>query len=117
MHTPLDTRLTFTMPSARRLVRRRPLSERIKAYLNPLDFLLWISEELETSDWEQWQQDWATPIGVLLNVAMMIARPNSGSNRKSDEEVFGEDYSRSGWLNWFVSALLVAILLMMLTGR
>ncbi|KAL5348377.1 hypothetical protein ACLOAV_006859 [Pseudogymnoascus australis] len=35
-----------------RLVRRKPLGERLKAYLNPLDFLLYVSEELETSEWD-----------------------------------------------------------------
>ncbi|KAI5301073.1 hypothetical protein KEM56_001994 [Ascosphaera pollenicola] len=42
-----------------RLVRRQPFLERLKSYLNPLDFLLWLSEELDTRDWELWVKDWA----------------------------------------------------------
>lgn len=86
-----------------RLIRRRPLAERIQAYLNPLDFLLWLSEELDSSDWDQWQKEWATPIGAALNVVFLIARANSGSgSRTRGDDVFGEDESHTGWLAWFV---------------
>jgi len=88
---------------APRLVRRRPLTERIRAYLNPLDFLLWLSEELDSSDWDQWQKDWANPVGVLLNLAFLVARANSGpSTRSRGDDVFGEDAGYTGWLAWFV---------------
>jgi hypothetical protein len=79
--------------------------ERIKAYLDPLDFMLWISEELETSDWEEWQQNWAIPLGVALNLVMMIARANSAGKSKGEEEIFGADYTATGWTNWFVGAV------------
>ncbi len=86
-----------------RLIRRQPFAERVKAYLNPLDFLLWLSEELDSSDWEQWQKEWATPIGVALNIIFLIARANSGSSsRTRGDDVFGEDVSCTGWLAWFV---------------
>jgi len=89
-----------------RLVRRAPLSERLKAYLDPLDFLLWLSEELNSNDWEDFQKQWATPIGVAINIVFMIARANSGgaSSTKGDD-VFGDYEVRrgSGWLTWFVS--------------
>ena len=93
---------------APRLIRRRPLVERIKAYLNPLDFLLWLSEELESSDLDQWQKEWASPIGILLNVVFLIARANSGSSstRQIGDDVFGEDIRYTGWLAWFVGALI-----------
>lgn len=88
---------------APRLVRRRPLAERIKSYLNPLDFLLWLSEKLDSSDWEQWQRDRAIPIGILLNVVFVIARANSGfGTRSRRDDVFGEDVGFTGWLSWFV---------------
>lgn len=90
------------MPPTRRLIRRRPLVERVKAYLHPLDFLLWLSEELETSDWDQWQRDWAAPIGVGLNLVMLIAKANGGIRSNSAGDVFGEEYSGSGWAGWFV---------------
>ena len=89
-----------------RLVRRRPLAERIKAYLNPLDILLWLSEELDSSDLDQWKKEWATPIGILLNFVFLIARANSGSGtRRSGDDVFGEDIGYTGWLAWFVGSI------------
>ena len=88
---------------APRLVRRRPLAERIKSYLNPFDFLLWLSEELDSSDLDQWQKEWATPIGLLLNVVFLIARANSGSSTTmTGDDVFGEEIGYTGWLAWFV---------------
>lgn len=87
-----------------RLVRRRPLMERLKAYFNPLDFLLWASEEFETRDWDQ--KRFATPAGFVLHLIFLIARVNSGGSRKYDDDVFGDHGSGSGWLAWFVCALL-----------
>lgn len=88
------------MPS--RLVRRRPLFERMKAYLNPLDILLWISEELDTSDWSQWQKAWATPVGIALNFVFLIARANCGPSKRKGDSVFGDNIQSIGWLNWLV---------------
>ena len=91
---------------APRLVRRRPLLERIKSYLSPLDFLIWLSEELDSSDLDQWQKEWATPAGVVLNVMFLIARANSGSStRRTGDDVFGEEIGYTGWLAWLVSVL------------
>ena len=91
------------MPPTRRLVRRQPLMQRIKAYLDPMDFLLWVSEWME--DWDQWQKEWATPLGLALNFIMLVARANSGRSRTGRDDVFGEDSSGTGWLRWFVSEL------------
>lgn len=89
---------------APRLIRRRPLSERISTYLNPLDFLLWLSEELDSNEWAQWKIEWATPIGLALNILIMIARANSVQNTRSrGDDVFGENGSYLGWLSWLVS--------------
>lgn len=86
-----------------RLVRRRPLTERIKSYLNPLDFLLWLSEEIDTNDWDQFEKDWALPLGVLLNVVFLIARANSRPNSsRASDDVFGDD-GGAPWLSWLVS--------------
>jgi hypothetical protein len=84
-----------------RLVRRRPLSERIISYLNPYDFLLWLSEEFEGGDWEQLEKNWALPIGIVLNLVFLVARANSrSSGSKAFDDVFGDDDSTSvrGWL-------------------
>jgi hypothetical protein len=82
-----------------RLVRRRPLLERLKAYLNPFDFLLWLSEEIETRDWDD--QGFANPSGAALNFIFLLARANSGPSRSTGNDVFG-DSSESGWFSWFV---------------
>ncbi|OAX80066.1 hypothetical protein ACJ72_05607 [Emergomyces africanus] len=87
------------------LIRRRPLSERIKAYLNPLDFLLWLSEELDSSDWEHWEKEWAIPLGIGLNVVFLIARANSlTSSSRIEDDVFG-DVAETSLLSWFASFL------------
>jgi hypothetical protein len=88
---------TFSMP---RLVRRRSLIERIKTYLNPLDFLLWLSEEIET--WDLDSKAFANPIGLALNFLFLICKANSGPAIGSGDDVFGDAQSRSGWLAWFV---------------
>jgi hypothetical protein len=98
-----------------RLVRRQPLVERIKAYLNPLDFLLYLSEELDSGDWDQWERDWAIPLGIGLNLIFLIARANTrGSENQIQDDVFGE-VSRGSWVGWFVcsdcSLYLASILL------
>lgn len=85
-----------------RLVRRRPLAERIKSYLNPLDFLLWVSEEIDTHDWDQFEKDWALSAGVALNAVFLIARANSRPNAsRTADDVFGDD-GGVPWLSWFV---------------
>ncbi|PYH95997.1 hypothetical protein BO71DRAFT_189609 [Aspergillus ellipticus CBS 707.79] len=86
-----------------RLVRRRPLAERIASYLNPLDFLLWLSEEIDTHDWDQFEKDWALPVGVALNLVFLVARANSqSSSSQAIDDVFGDDGS-TGLLSWFAS--------------
>lgn len=84
-----------------RLIRRKPLVERIKDYLHPGDFLLWLSEEVETRDWDS--KHVATPIALGLHFPLLIARANTGKKANSgDDAVFGEDYSRTGWLSYIV---------------
>lgn len=92
-----------------RLIRRQPLAERIKSYLNPLDFLLWLSEEIDANDWDQFEKDWALPLGVVLNVVFLIARANTQpSGGRAIDDVFGED-GGTPWLSWLVSCFSIAI--------
>lgn len=83
-------------------VRRQPLLERAKAYLNPYDFLLWLSEEIESNGWDQLEKEWATPIGIALNLIFLIARANSKSTSRSYDDVFG-DVPQIAWTAWLVS--------------
>ncbi len=73
-----------------RFVRRQPLVDRIQAYLNPYDFLLWLSEELESNGWDQLEKEWATPIGITLNLVFLIARANTAATSTNYDDVFGD---------------------------
>ena len=89
------------MPS--RLVRRKPLADRLKAYLNPLDLFDWISEELDSSGWDEWEKELADPIAHVLNIVFLIARANSGrTSTGRGDDIFREDPGYTGWLAWFV---------------
>lgn len=88
------------------LIRRRPLSERIKAYLDPYDWLLWLSEEINGNDLDEALKDWVYPIGVAVNLVFMVARANSGGESyEGNDDVFGDYTTRAGtgWLRWLVS--------------
>lgn len=78
--------------------------ERIRDYLNPGDFLLWLSEEFETRDWDSKQV--GTPLALGLHVVFLIARANSGSPYgNGGDDVFGDIEYRSGWLAYIVRDL------------
>jgi hypothetical protein len=89
---------------SRRLIRRKPLGDRIRDWLHPGDFLLWLSEEIETRDWDS--NHVASPIALGLHIALLIARANSGrSSSRGNDDVFGDDNSGSGWFSYLVSKL------------
>lgn len=67
--------------------------------LNPMDFLLWLSEEIETRDWDSGLV--GTQLGLGLNFLFLVVRANSGSKQASDD-IFGDDGS-SRWLSMLVS--------------
>ncbi|CAK4030774.1 unnamed protein product [Lecanosticta acicola] len=83
-----------------RLVRRKPLSERIKAYLDVHDILLWLSEELNDDAYGDWLKLWATPIGIALNLVFILARGASSKSSGQGDDVFGDDSGGSGWFSW-----------------
>ncbi|KAJ8124614.1 hypothetical protein O1611_g9026 [Lasiodiplodia mahajangana] len=85
-----------------RLVRKRPLMERVTAMLNPMDFLLWLSEEIETHDWSS--KTVGTQLGLAMNFAFLIARANSGGTRVADP-VFDDGTGSSGWLAYVIGAV------------
>lgn len=91
------------MPPSRptRLVRKRPLSERIQSWLNPLDLYLWLSEEVQTFDWDS--KTFGTRFGLAANFIFFIARANS-VGREDVDDVFS-DTPTSGWVTYLVSSL------------
>jgi hypothetical protein len=86
-----------------RLVRRKPFAERLKAMLNPMDFLLWLSEEMETRDWDS--KIVGTQLGLACNFVFLLARANSGSATTNDD-IFGDD-TGTGWVAFFVRTLVI----------
>ncbi|KAL8798582.1 MAG: hypothetical protein Q9182_006556 [Xanthomendoza sp. 2 TL-2023] len=100
-----------------RLIRRRPLLERIRARLNPLNFLLWLSEGFDSSDWEQWQKDWSITIGLGLNITFLVARANIGSrSRRRGDDVFGDDDIYTGFTDWLAGLIVYTLSLLSLAN-
>lgn len=89
-----------------RFVRRTPLIDRIKARLDPYDFILWLLEELNDDAYDEWIKLWATPVGLALNFAFIVARgasrPSAGDGA---DDVFGDGRSGAGWLSYIVSTI------------
>lgn len=92
------------MPPRTRIVRRRPLTERIKAFLDPWDHILWLSEEIETRNFGS--KSLGTKLGLALNFAFILARVYGSSSSGGDsDDIFGDSDSTgsTGWLAYFVS--------------
>jgi len=97
--SPLDVILAAcAMPP---IIRRAPLSERIKAFLNPYDLLLWIAEELHESALDEALRDWGMPVGIAANLVFACAR--FALKKNPNDDIFGEFESKSGWFFWLVS--------------
>ncbi|PSS02103.1 hypothetical protein BD289DRAFT_269961 [Coniella lustricola] len=92
-----------------RLVRRRPLLERITAALNPWDTFLWLSEEIETRDIGS--KSLGTQLGLGLNALFLLARANGAYTAGTGDDVFSDIDSGSwlAYLSWTVAWLLAAI--------
>ncbi len=87
-----------------RVVRKTPLTERITAFLDPYDFLLSLSELLNDDGISEWLKDWATPLGIAMNIVFILARGSSKSGSRSrGDDVFGDNAAGgSGWLSLLV---------------
>jgi hypothetical protein len=81
-------------PRPQRLVRRRSLKERLQAFMNPMDVYLWLSEEIQTLDWDS--KTFGTRFGLAANFVFLLARANSGG-RQSVDDIFG-DAPTSSWV-------------------
>ncbi|KFA63958.1 hypothetical protein S40285_05716 [Stachybotrys chlorohalonatus IBT 40285] len=84
-----------------RIVRRASLYERLTTQLNPRDFALWLSEEIETRELDS--KEVGTYLGLGFNFLLLLARANSGAIASNDD-VFG-DVDNSSWLSYFVHPL------------
>lgn len=82
-----------------RLVRRKPLLERIRANLDPVDWFFTLAEIFETNDLDS--KSLGTTLGLGCNFVYLLARANSGRKSKNVDDVFGDSGS-AGWLGWFV---------------
>ena len=88
-------------PAPRRLVRQRPLSERIQAFLNPIDFYIWLSEEIQSFDWDS--TSFGTWFGLVANFLFLLARANGNiGGGVVDDDVFS-DAPSSGFTKALVS--------------
>lgn len=85
-----------------RLIRRQPFLQRVKAAVNPMDWLLWLSEEIETRDWSN-SKSVGTWMGLVMNFSFMVARACNANDDKVDD-VFG-DGDDLGCLGYFLSTL------------
>lgn len=74
--------------------------ERITSALNPWDFFLWISEEIETRDLGS--KSLGTQLGLALNFIFLLARANGAYSTGSADDVFS-DYDGVSWVAYFVS--------------
>jgi hypothetical protein len=92
-----------------RLVRRAPLAERIKAYIDPSDWLIWISEELNSNDWDEFAQSYAVSLGFAANLLFVIAQANSGASTAYDDDGVFREVSGPGWVKWFMNLLVLVL--------
>ncbi|CAK7217352.1 hypothetical protein SEUCBS140593_003184 [Sporothrix eucalyptigena] len=93
------------MPKTPRRVRRQPLFQRISAAINPWDFLLWLSEEIETRELDSTTV--GSQVGIVANFLFLLARANLGSSNSADDDVFGDGSDR-GWLSYLIQLLVWA---------
>lgn len=82
--------------------------------LNPMDLLLWLSEEVETREWDS--QLVGTQLGLGLNSILLLARANSASVAPlANDDLFGEG-ATSSWVSLFVLPLVWALVILSLTN-
>ncbi|PHH66815.1 hypothetical protein CDD81_5947 [Ophiocordyceps australis] len=87
-----------------RLVRRRPLHKRILALLNPVDYLLLLSEDIEAREWDSKQV--GSQLGLLLNFVFLVGRANlKRSTIYRSDDIFG-DSEETTWFAFILYPLL-----------
>lgn len=68
--------------------------------LNPMDFYLWLSEEIQTLSWDS--KAFGTRFGLAANFIFLLARANAGDTR-NDDDIFADVDDESLWpaFAWF----------------
>ena len=92
-----------------RLVRRAPLWERIQAYIDPSDWLIYISEELNSSDWDHFASNYALYLGLAANIVFLVAQANSAASTASDDDGVFSDVRGPGWLQWLANIIALVL--------
>lgn len=67
--------------------------------LNPMDFYLWLSEEIQTFNWDS--KAFGTRFGLVANFIVLLARANAGGTNEAIDDVFG-DAPANGWVTLLV---------------
>ncbi|KAI1000040.1 hypothetical protein K3495_g8156 [Podosphaera aphanis] len=93
-----------------RLVRRRPIFVRFKDFFNIEDWLLWISEELGTREWDT--QQFGYTIAFVSHSLSLIALANVGTSEGSGDDVFVDSHSGTGWLKYIATVIIYLLTLL-----
>ncbi|KAF1960618.1 hypothetical protein CC80DRAFT_488910 [Byssothecium circinans] len=91
-----------------RLVRRAPLAERIKAVMDPTDWLMWIEEQLNANDWEDFAKDYSFVLGFGMNFFFVIAQANASGSSDGDDVLIGGS-GGTGWFGWFCRLMVLVL--------
>lgn len=92
-----------------RLVRQRPLGERIKSWIDPEDWYISISEKLDSEDWEEFAKEHSRILGFAMNLVFVVAQANASRTSESDDDVLMGGSSGPGWFAWFCSLLVLGL--------
>ncbi|KAF2455206.1 hypothetical protein BDY21DRAFT_290162 [Lineolata rhizophorae] len=81
-----------------RLVRRAPLRDRILAYLDPVEFFLWLSEELNSNGWDEQLKNYSVPLAIVLHLVFLVSHAyGADSFRSGDNYVFEDERPSFGF--------------------
>ncbi|PVH93621.1 hypothetical protein DM02DRAFT_619159 [Periconia macrospinosa] len=92
-----------------RLVRQRPLGERIKSWIDPEDWHIWISDKLDSEDWEDFAKEHSRILGFAMNLVFIIAQANASRSSESDDDVLLGGNGGPGWFAWFCRLLILGL--------
>jgi hypothetical protein len=85
-----------------RHVRRQTLAQRLE-FFYPANLSLWLSEELNSQDWDDFSDKWSNTIGLALNLVFIFARINSAGPANASDIFEDYDTSAGGWVSWMAS--------------